>query len=144
MTVIAKVWIEPDCITCNACEDICPEVFIVGDDTSMIVAEARQDGTLDMNEGKNPLIVAIGTELGELIVEAAEACPVEVIKFEEAGGAEPAAQEVEVVAEVAAEVAPAAVEVSAGVSEAMASLLGSRPLLDDIIRFPDWKRSRTC
>lgn len=123
MTVIAKVWIEPDCITCNACEDICPEVFVVGDDTSMIIAEARQDGTLDMNEGKNPLVVAIGTELGELIVEAAEACPVEVIKFEEAGGAEPAAQEAEVVAEVPAEVAPAAVEVSAGVSEAMASLL---------------------
>ena len=89
----------------------------------MIIAEARQDGTLDMNEGKNPLVVAIGTELGELIVEAAESCPVEVIKFEEAGGAEPAAQEAEVVAEVPAEVAPAAVEVSAGVSEAMATLL---------------------
>lgn len=123
MTVIAKVWIEPDCITCNACEDICPEVFSVGDDTSMIVAESRQDGKLDMNEGKTPLIVAIGTELGELIVEAAEACPVEVIKFEEAGGTAPAAEEVAPAAEVAVEAAPAAVEVSAGVSDAMADLL---------------------
>ena len=27
MTIVAKVWIEEDCITCDACQDICPEVF---------------------------------------------------------------------------------------------------------------------
>ena len=27
MTIVAKVWIEEDCITCDACADICPEVF---------------------------------------------------------------------------------------------------------------------
>ena len=55
MSVIAKVWVEPDCITCNACEDICPEVFKVTDDSSMILAEVRAT-VFDMNDGaKSPL-----------------------------------------------------------------------------------------
>ena len=59
---ISKVWIDPGCIVCNACEAIFPEVFEVTDDTCLI----RPDAPL--NDGLK-------------IQEAAEACPVEVIKF---------------------------------------------------------------
>lgn len=59
---ISKVWIDPGCIVCNACEAIYPEVFEVTDDTCLI----RPDAPLDN---------------GLLIEEAADACPVEVIKF---------------------------------------------------------------
>ena len=60
---VKKVWIEPGCIVCDACETIIPEVFDVQDATCVIRAGA-------------PL-----TD-GLRIQEAAEACPVEVIKFE--------------------------------------------------------------
>jgi ferredoxin len=59
---ISKVWIEPGCIVCNACEDIYPEVFEVKADTCIV----RPTPPLDD---------------GLRIQEAAEACPVEVIKF---------------------------------------------------------------
>lgn len=62
---VAKVWIEPGCIVCNACEDIYKEVFDVQADTCVIRPNA-------------PL-----TD-GLRIKEAAEACPVEVIKFTKA------------------------------------------------------------
>ena len=51
---IKRVWIEEDCIACGTCEGICPEVFTVTDRSRV-------------NEG---------------IKEAAESCPVEVIKYE--------------------------------------------------------------
>ena len=59
---ITKVWIEPGCIVCDACETIFPEVFEVQDNTCII----RPDAPL--------------TD-GLRVQEAAEACPVEVIKF---------------------------------------------------------------
>lgn len=59
---ITKVWIEPGCIVCNACEGIFPEVFEVTDTTCLIRPGAP------LNDGLR-------------IQEAAEACPVEVIKF---------------------------------------------------------------
>lgn len=62
---IAKVWIEPGCIVCNACEDIYKEVFEVLADTCIIRPNAPLDD-------------------GLRIQEAAEACPVEVIKFTKA------------------------------------------------------------
>ncbi len=62
---IAKVWIEPGCIVCNACEDIYKEVFEVKADTCIIRPNAPLDD-------------------GLRIQEAAEACPVEVIKFTKA------------------------------------------------------------
>ena len=62
---VKKVWIDPGCIVCDACEGIYPEVFEVLDDTCII----RENAPL---------------ENGLLIEEAAEACPVEVIKFERA------------------------------------------------------------
>lgn len=62
---VAKVWIEPGCIVCNACEDIYPEVFEVLADTCIIRPGAPLDN-------------------GLRVQEAAEACPVEVIKFTKA------------------------------------------------------------
>lgn len=62
---VAKVWIAPGCIVCNACEGIYPEVFDVQPDTCVIRPTAPLDN-------------------GLLIQEAAEACPVEVIKFTKA------------------------------------------------------------
>ncbi len=59
---VKKVWIEPGCIVCDACETIYPEVFEVTADTCII----RPNPPLDD---------------GLKIQEAAEACPVEVIKF---------------------------------------------------------------
>lgn len=63
---VSKVWIDPGCIVCNACEAIYPEVFEVTADTCLI----RPDAPL--NDGLK-------------ILEAAEACPVEVIKFTKVG-----------------------------------------------------------
>lgn len=62
---VAKVWIEPGCIVCDACEGIFPEVFEVTDTTCLIRPGAP------LNDGLR-------------IQEAAEACPVEVIKFTKA------------------------------------------------------------
>lgn len=63
---VSKVWIEPGCIVCDACEGIYPEVFEVTDSTCLIRAGAPLDDGLK-------------------IQEAAEACPVEVIKFTKVG-----------------------------------------------------------
>jgi len=75
MSSVVKVWIDEGCIVCDACENICPEVFHVEDDTCVIV------------DGVNP------SEWGDDIIEAAEDCPVDVIMYEVAGGEEPPADE---------------------------------------------------
>ncbi|TVR44296.1 MAG: ferredoxin [Planctomycetota bacterium] len=80
---VTKVWIEEGCIVCNACETACPEVFLVTEDTCMIRAEVREDGQETENrDEKAPLKAEAGEELADAIEEAAEGCPVEVIKFE--------------------------------------------------------------
>jgi ferredoxin len=61
---IKKVWIEEGCTACGVCEDICSEVFKVEDSATII-------------EGVNY------TDHEEQIKEAAENCPVEVIKYSE-------------------------------------------------------------
>jgi cytochrome b6-f complex iron-sulfur subunit len=63
-----KVWIEPGCIVCDACETTCPEVFHVTDDTCIVRPEA--------------LNVEFTKPLTETIIEAAQECPVDVIKYE--------------------------------------------------------------
>ncbi|MEJ6715772.1 MAG: ferredoxin, partial [Euryarchaeota archaeon] len=85
MTIVAKVWIDEDCITCDACQDICPEVFEITDESSQILAAVRTDGQFDRNTAGSLLSGTFGAEYGEMILEAAEACPVEVIKFELVG-----------------------------------------------------------
>ena len=59
-----KVTIEPGCITCGACEFVCPLVFKVTD-----ICHVIEDA--DFNAHK------------EGIKEAATMCPVNVIKYEE-------------------------------------------------------------
>jgi cytochrome b6-f complex iron-sulfur subunit len=66
--VITKVWIAPGCIVCDACENDCPEVFDVQEDTCLIRPPAQSADFL------RPLTPSI--------IVAAEGCPVEVIKFE--------------------------------------------------------------
>ena len=59
---ITKVWIEEGCISCGLCEEICPEVF-------------KQEDQAIVIEGVNYF------DYEAKIKEAAESCPVEVIKF---------------------------------------------------------------
>jgi len=61
---IKKVWVEDGCISCGLCEETAPEIFEVND-----VSEVKEG--VDFNASKDE------------IIEAAEGCPVEVIKFEE-------------------------------------------------------------
>jgi ferredoxin len=63
---VSKIWIEPGCIVCDACEGIYPEVFEVTDSSCIIRPGAP------LNDGLK-------------VQEAAEACPVEVIKFTKVG-----------------------------------------------------------
>jgi len=59
-----KVYIEPGCIGCASCEVICPEVFDINSE-----AFVKEEADLEKNK--------------ECIKEAAEVCPVGVIKYEE-------------------------------------------------------------
>ncbi len=59
---IKKVWIEEGCTSCGLCSDICPEVF-------------RMEELAEVNEGVN------FNDFEDKIIEAAESCPVEVIKY---------------------------------------------------------------
>lgn len=58
-----KVWIIDGCISCGLCSDMCPEVFRM-EDVAVVIPGA------DLNSHEND------------IKEAAESCPVEVIKYE--------------------------------------------------------------
>jgi ferredoxin len=62
--VIKKVWVEDDCTSCGLCEDLCPKVFKMEDIATVIIGA-------DFKENEDQ------------IKEAAESCPVGVIKFEE-------------------------------------------------------------
>ncbi|MEO5668529.1 MAG: ferredoxin [Bdellovibrionota bacterium] len=63
--IITKVWIEPGCIVCDACENEAPDVFQVLADTCIV-----RDAAPLVNTGS--------------IVAAAEGCPVDVIKYDRA------------------------------------------------------------
>ena len=64
---ITRVWIEDGCISCGQSEANCPEVFKVKDKGAMVTVIEGVDYSL----------------LEAKIKEAAEMCPVEVIKYEE-------------------------------------------------------------
>jgi len=61
---ITKVWVEEGCTACGLCEGIAPDVFEIDE-----YSEVKKDA------------VFVGNEDG--IIESAESCPVEVIKYEE-------------------------------------------------------------
>jgi ferredoxin len=62
--VIKNVWIEEGCSACGLCEEICPEVFKL-EDVAIVI------------EGVNL------SDYEDKIKEAAESCPMEVIKYSE-------------------------------------------------------------
>ena len=59
-----KVWVNPGCISCGSCEFLCPEVFKV-----IVTSQVNKTADLENNAAA--------------IKEAAEKCPVQVIKYEE-------------------------------------------------------------
>ena len=59
-----KVMIEPGCITCGACEFVSPEVFEVTD-----ICRIKKNAPIKENQ--------------DAVRQAAQACPVNVIKIEE-------------------------------------------------------------
>ena len=88
---VIKVWIEPGCIVCDACETASPTVFEVLEDTCIVRPDA--------------LDIEFTRPLTDSIVEAAEECPVDVIKYD--------TEAVEAPAPAAAAPAPAVVAASA-------------------------------
>jgi len=66
--LVTKVWIAPGCIVCDACETTCPDVFDVTEDTCLIRPEAM-DAEFTKPRTQD-------------IIDAAEECPVDVIKYE--------------------------------------------------------------
>ena len=62
---ITRVWIEEGCISCGLSEGNCPEVFKVKDEGATVIRGVDYSG------------------LEEKIKNAAESCPVEVIKYDE-------------------------------------------------------------
>ena len=60
---ITKVWVEDGCTSCGLCEGTAPDVFEIDD-----VSEVIEGADFSANEDE--------------IKEAAEECPVEVIKYE--------------------------------------------------------------
>ena len=56
---------EEECIGCGSCEEICPEVFVLNEDTEKAEVISPEGGPED------------------LIEEAIEACPVECIQWED-------------------------------------------------------------
>lgn len=65
---VTKVWIEPGCIVCDACETTAPDVFEVLEDTCIIRPAAL---TPDFTKPRT-----------QEIIDAAEECPVDVIKYD--------------------------------------------------------------
>ena len=61
---IKKVWVEDGCISCGLCEEVAEDIFEVDE-----VSEVKKGADFNGHEDE--------------INEAAEGCPVEVIKFEE-------------------------------------------------------------
>ncbi len=94
---IFSVYIEEGCITCDACEEAAPDVFEVTDDTCFIKPDVRVDGAFDRNDTKSGLTQDVIENLSDDILDAADACPVDVIiVVEEESGEAPPTEPVEV------------------------------------------------
>ncbi|MBA3684287.1 MAG: ferredoxin [Planctomycetes bacterium] len=82
MSAITRVWIDVDCICCQACVNALPEVFALPDDRAMVVGAVRMDGLTSANDTEFSALNGNGVALSEQIREAASGCPVDIIKFE--------------------------------------------------------------
>ncbi|MCB9853044.1 MAG: Rieske 2Fe-2S domain-containing protein [Phycisphaerales bacterium] len=68
--LVTKVWIEPGCIICDACETTAPDVFEVQhENDTCVIRPAALDAEFNKPRTK-------------AIIDAAEECPVDVIKFD--------------------------------------------------------------
>ena len=76
---IFSVYIDDGCIVCDACEEAAPDVFEVTDDTCFIKPTVRIDGGFDRNTDQSGLKPEIISAMSDDILDAAEACPVDVI-----------------------------------------------------------------
>lgn len=72
MPEVTKVWIAEGCIVCDACQTTCPQVFHVLESGCTVRPEAREPGLM--------------LPLSQAILDAAEECPVGVIKVEQGAG----------------------------------------------------------
>src|SRR5206468_2404624 len=83
--MITHVWIDEGCIGCGACPTTAPLVFALDDQTDAVVlSDARQDGMTGPNRvERSPLRPALAAAEEAAIREAAEGCPVEVIRCRE-------------------------------------------------------------
>jgi len=80
--VVAKYKVTVDrqtCIACGVAPSLCPEVFMLGQDTgkNMITQKYSVKTTEDVSTGVIP------EDLYECVKQAADACPVGAIKIEE-------------------------------------------------------------
>jgi cytochrome b6-f complex iron-sulfur subunit len=105
---VTKVWIAPGCIVCDSCENDCPEVFDVQEQTCIIRPPAMS--------------VDFVRTLTQSIQVAAEGCPVDVIKFDtkEVEGPAPWTNQPVEASSHAAAGAPAGVAVAAKVAAPLA------------------------
>jgi len=62
---VKRVWIEEGCISCGSSERNCPEVFKIKDEGAAVIEGVEYSG------------------LEEKIKDAANACPVQVIMYDE-------------------------------------------------------------
>ena len=67
---VTSVTITDECIACEACIAVCPDVLEMAGDLAAVKAEANNPDTLAAQS--------------ESIIQAAEECPTEAIKYETA------------------------------------------------------------
>jgi ferredoxin len=76
-----KVWIDQDlCTGDGLCEEICPQVFTLQEDS---LAYVKDDGQVLDNPGGSEGLAAVPPDLESAVREAAEECPGECIFIEE-------------------------------------------------------------
>ncbi len=80
MSAIRAVWIDVNCIGCNACANDLPTVFAQPEGRAEILASVRVDGCTSDNEAEKSELNGQGQLLREEILEAAAGCPVDAIK----------------------------------------------------------------
>ena len=81
---VTHVWIEEGCLPCGACPAVAPTVFSIpaAYDGAIVLGSARVDGSDGPNRvERSALLAHISALESDAIREAAEGCPVEVIKF---------------------------------------------------------------
>ncbi|MEE3113875.1 MAG: flavodoxin domain-containing protein [Candidatus Thermoplasmatota archaeon] len=127
---IFSVYIDDGCIVCDACEEAAPDVFEVTDDTCFIKPTVRIDGGFDRNTDQSGLKPEIISAMSDDILDAAEACPVDVIMVAEGPPSEAAEAEEAPVPEtpeaVPEEAAVEDVEVGEGIEQLLT--VGDRSL----------------